>query len=431
MLLQNPLFYFKHLLKSYPNSYLAEDEGQIIIGIDCEYLSGDDLDALKSQLQAGIDEFNASKDAKSASTAWFAGLFGVLSYEAVYSFERLGDIKPALYDFPVYCYAKARAYLYYDKQSKLYECIGDDLYFKELQNLKDEPSKAKPKGIFCQTISDLKAQEAHYKACIKKAKEYIKSGDIFQVVPSQTLHLYSNLDPLEFYECLKRQNPSHYMYYYPTPFGIVAGSSPELVMKINAGEIFVAPIAGTRPRGVDANDDERLAAELLNDPKEIAEHKMLVDLARNDVGKFALPGSVRVKNLMHIERFESVMHIVSEVYAKKDGGDNFDVLSVVFPAGTLSGSPKIRAMQIINELESHARGIYGGGIGFWHFNGDMQMAILIRSCFFVPRGGAYDVYIGAGSGIVYDSNEDAEYAEICNKRKSCAKIFERFAGEQN
>lgn len=427
MLLAQPLFYFKHLLKIWPNSYLAEDGGQIIIGIDCDYLSGDNLNDFKAKLNECTKAFNESADLK---FAWFAGLFGVLSYEAVYSFEKLGDIKPSLYKMPMYCYAKARAYLYYDKQSKLYECLGDEKYFKELEILKDESLQdlGKQNDIFCEILSDLDAQKAHFTAIIEKAKEYIKSGDIFQVVLSNTLHLYSNLDPLVFYECLKKQNPSHYMYYYPTPFGIIAGSSPELVMKIKADEIFVSPIAGTRARGIDANDDERLANELLHDEKELAEHKMLVDLARNDVGKFALGGSVRVKNLMHIERFESVMHIVSDVLAKKDSAfDNFDVLSVVFPAGTLSGSPKIRAMQIINELETHARGIYGGGIGFWHFNGDMQMAILIRSAMFIERKNAYDVYIGAGAGIVYDSNANAEYAEICNKRKSCQKIFTHFA----
>lgn len=423
MLLAQPLFYFKHLLKIWPNSYLAEDGEQIIIGIDCAYLSGDDLNELKAKLNESAKEFNQSDDLK---FAWFAGLFGLLSYEAVYKFEKLGDKKPALYKMPVYCYAKASAYLYYDKHSKIYECLGDQKYFKDLQNLQN-PKTNEQDSIFCKILSDLDAQKQHFKSIIEEAKEYIKSGDIFQVVLSKTLHLYSNLDPLVFYECLKNQNPSHYMYYYPTPFGVVAGSSPELVMKIKGDEIFVSPIAGTRARGIDANDDERLAQDLLNDEKELAEHKMLVDLARNDVGKFAVAGSVRVKDLMHIERFESVMHIVSDVYAKKDKKfDNFDVLSVVFPAGTLSGSPKIRAMQIINELETHARGIYGGGIGFWHFNGDMQMAILIRSAMFKARENAYDVYIGAGAGIVYDSDANAEYIEICNKRKSCQKIFTQF-----
>lgn len=415
MLLGEPLFYFNEILKSYPNSYLAEDEGQIIIGIDCEYISGDDLNLIKTALK------NGKKDNK----CWFAGLFGVMSYEAVYGFEKIAEIKKSLYDFPTFCYANARAYLYYDMQSKLYSHFGERKYFESLEKL--EPKELDIKSSNKAVIkSDLAAEKLEFQKSIEKAKEYINSGDAFQIVLSKTLHLKSAFNPLEFYTELKRSNPSHYMYYFPTPFGVVAGSSPELVMKIRGNEIFVAPIAGTRPRGVDANDDERLANELLSDPKEIAEHKMLVDLARNDIGKFAKASSVRVKNLMHIEKFESVMHIVSEVYGQKeDGKDSFDVLGVVFPAGTLSGSPKIRAMQIINELETHARGIYGGGIGFWHFSGDMQMAILIRTAMFVPDGsGSNDVYIGAGAGIVYDSKAENEYAEICNKRKSCAKLFD-------
>lgn len=414
MLLKEPLFYFKQILEKYPNSYLAEDSDQIIIGIDCAYISGDNFSLLKREIKSG---------AKTAQS-WFAGLFGVLSYESVHSFEKIGEKKAGLYDFPTFCYANAKSYLYYEKQSKLYSYFGEHKYFEFLSDEWVEP-KAKS-DVSYEILSDFEAEKEDFERAIAKAKEYIASGDAFQIVLSKTLHLHSNLAPLEFYERLKKANPSNYMFYFPSPFGVVAGSSPELVMQIKRGEIFVAPIAGTRPRGADANEDERLANELLSDEKEIAEHKMLVDLARNDVGKFAKAGSVRVKNLMHIERFESVMHIVSDVYASLDEGrSSFDALGVIFPAGTLSGSPKIRAMQIINELEPHARGIYGGGIGFWHFSGDMQMAILIRSAMFVPdKNGCHDVYIGAGAGIVYDSVAKNEYTEICNKRKSCLKIFE-------
>lgn len=419
MLLKEPLFYFKQILEKYPNSYLAEDSEQIIIGIDCAYISGDDFALLKREIE------NGAKTAQS----WFAGLFGVLSFEAVYSFEKIGEKKAGLYEFPTFCYANAKSYLYYEKQSKLYSYFGEHKYFEFLSDEWRENEAKNEAGnsrFSYEILSDLEAEKKDFEKAIERAKEYICSGDAFQIVLSKTLHLRSNLAPLSFYERLKKANPSNYMFYFPTPFGVVAGSSPELVMQIKRGEIFVAPIAGTRPRGVDANHDERLAKELLSDEKEIAEHKMLVDLARNDVGKFAKASSVKVKNLMHIERFESVMHIVSEVYGTLDERrSSFDALRVIFPAGTLSGSPKIRALQIINELETHARGIYGGGIGFWHFSGDMQMAILIRSGFFVPsKNGANDVYIGAGAGIVYDSIAQNEYAEICNKRKSCLKIFE-------
>ena len=196
-------------------------------------------------------------------------------------------------------------------------------------------------------------------------------------------------------------------------------------------QIFVAPIAGTRPRGIDANDDERLKNELINDQKELAEHKMLIDLARNDIGRVSNAKSVVVKNPMHIQYYESVMHIASEVYGvKKQELDAFDVIRSVFPAGTLSGTPKIRAMQIISELETGARNIYGGGIGFLHFNGDVQMAILIRSAIFVPRAdGNSDVFVGAGAGIVYDSQSEREYAEICHKRASVVNVFKNNASQ--
>ncbi len=214
----------------------------------------------------------------------------------------------------------------------------------------------------------------------------IKSGDVFQVVLGEILEVGTNLGSLDFYERLKKNNPSPYMFHFPTPYGCVAGSSPELIMEIKKDEIFVAPIAGTRSRGANAEADAALERELLNDEKELAEHRMLIDLARNDIGKFAAPASVRVQNAMRIVRYESVMHIVSEVYGSKPRGVSaFEVLGTIFPAGTLSGSPKIRAMQIINELERYERGIYGGGIGFWRFNGDVMQAILIRSAIFVNR----------------------------------------------
>ena len=221
---------------------------------------------------------------------------------------------------------------------------------------------------------------------VEAAKEKIKSGDVFQVVLGEILEVGTNLGSLEFYERLKKNNPSPYMFHFPTPYGCVAGSSPELIMEIKKDEIFVAPIAGTRSRGANAEADAALERELLSDEKELAEHRMLIDLARNDIGKFAAPASVRVQNAMRVVRYESVMHIVSEVYGTKPRGVSaFEVLSTIFPAGTLSGSPKIRAMQIINELERYERGIYGGGIGFWRFSGDVMQAILIRSAIFLNR----------------------------------------------
>lgn len=428
MLLYDPITYLREILKRYPNSYLAEDEVQAIIGINCEYIYGDDLSKL---------EFATKGREKICE---FAGLFGIASWNMTRKFENTGDVKPAPYEFPTYFYADAKAYLHYDKQSKIYSFYGSGEYFSKLEYVSEDISEKKE--LFYEMITNLDAEKSHFLNAVEKAKNYIKSGDIFQVVLGEILHLRSNLDALNFYEILKTQNPSQYMYYFPTPFGTISGSSPELVMQIKKGEIFVAPIAGTRARGNDANEDERLKNELLSDEKELAEHRMLVDLARNDVGKFAKCGSIKVKNLAHIEKFESVMHIVSEVYGeKRDDKGALDVFSVVFPAGTLSGSPKIRAMQIINELESSGRGIYGGALGFWHFNGDAQQAILIRSAIFVNsdvnshvnldvNSRVSDVFIGAGAGIVWDSQAQNEYAEIQNKRRSCVKIFEENCKEK-
>lgn len=417
MLLQEPVVYLREILSSYPNSYLAEDTTQAIIGIDCEYIWGDDLSKLKFAYENG----NKICD--------FAGLFGVMGYDVVYKFENIGDKKESIYEFPTYFYADAKAYLHYDKQSKIYSFYGNDAYFSNLKDAK--PHNPEFKNGFYKVNTDLNLEKEHFKNAIKKAKEYIKNGDIFQVVLSEILELESNLKALDFYETLKVKNPSPYMFYFPTLFGVVAGSSPELVMQIKKGEIFAAPIAGTRGRGKDANEDEVLKKDLLSDEKELSEHKMLIDLARNDISKFAKQGSIKVKNPMHVEYFESVMHIVSEVYGqKRDDKSAFDVLSVVFPAGTLSGSPKIRAMQIIGELELSSRGIYGGGIGFWHFNGDVQMAILIRSAIFIAKDDEISkVFIGAGAGIVWDSNSENEYSEICKKRRSCVKVFEQSCKE--
>nr|WP_314118677.1 anthranilate synthase component I family protein [uncultured Campylobacter sp.] len=421
MLLEEPLFYYREILKTHPQSYLAEDDAQVIIGIDCDYFDGFKMsfEALKLK----FDEVKSAKEGASEfKNASFAGLFGVLGYDIVRAFENIGAPKQALYDFPPFFYADAANYLHYDKISKIYDFYGKDAkIYESLRELSSQASQQSsveegaapqsaartdtaikseaksqnaPKSapqkreLKFKILTDLGAEESHFSAMVEAAKEKIKSGDVFQVVLGEILKIGTNLGSLDFYERLKKNNPSPYMFHFPTPYGCVAGSSPELIMEIKKDEIFVAPIAGTRSRGANAEADAALERELLSDEKELAEHRMLIDLARNDIGKFAAPASVRVQNAMRVVRYESVMHIVSEVYGSKPRGISaFEVLSTIFPAGTLSGSPKIRAMQIINELERYERGIYGGGIGFWRFSGDVMQAILIRSAIFVNRGG--------------------------------------------
>ncbi|EAJ9231440.1 anthranilate synthase component I family protein, partial [Campylobacter coli] len=254
-----------------------------------------------------------------------------------------------------------------------------------------------------------------------KAKEYLLSGDIFQVVLSKQLCIEHNFDSFEFYETLSELNPSAYMFYFPTQYGVVLGSSPEFLLKIKNKEIFLAPIAGTR--NLDENSDIlKLEKDLLSDEKELSEHKMLVDLARNDASKFGT--NTRVENLFSITRNKFVMHIVSEVYATMDKQANiFDIIGAVFPAGTLSGAPKIRALEIINELENLDRGVYGGAVGFLNFNEDVVLAIIIRSAFFKEN----KAFIASGAGIVLQSDPQKEYEEICAKRKALLVSFEKMA----
>lgn len=415
MLLLEPIKLFKNILKRYPNSYLCEDKEQIIIGIDCVYIDG-----LKRDFSDLKAEFNAlvlgSQDMPS-----FAGLFGVLSWDFTRFFEDIAKAAKAPYDFPPYLFANAKAYLHYEKRSKIYSFYGDSSYQKEYENIPDGPGDESKEYSFSYISSEQKESE-HFLDMVQKAKEYLASGDVFQVVLASQLCLKTNLDTLKFYQELCKANPSPYMFYFPTPYGIVVGSSPELVFSKVGDELFIAPIAGTAPRGADLNEDERIKQALLSDEKELAEHAMLIDLARNDLGRVCAAKSVSVKNAMNVKFFQKVMHIESEVYAKLASGlDAFDALASIFPAGTLSGTPKIRAMQIISELEASGRGIYGGGIGFLRFNGDALIAILIRSAIFVKDR----VFIGAGAGIVFDSKPQKELEEIRHKRASLESIFTR------
>lgn len=418
MLLEKPIFYYKEILKLYPNSYLAEDERQVIVGINCAYFGGESLGELKEI----FDRY------KTRQISPFAGLFGVMSYNIVKTIEVIRGNKNRLYNFPNFYYANATSYLHYDKMSKIYTIYGDenkDLE-KTLENL--SPKIELVKEYSYKILTNLEDEKTHFTDMIAKAKDYIAKGDVFQVVLGEILSVETDLNSLDFYERLKQNNQSPYMFHFPTEFGDVVGSSPELVFELRDGTIFVAPIAGTRKRGKDATEDEKLKNELLRDEKELAEHKMLIDLARNDISRVAKPTSVSVSKAMSVVKYESVMHIISEVRGKIDTKfDAFDAFKSIFPAGTLSGSPKIRAMQIINELESYDREIYGGGLGFWHFNGDAQMAILIRSAIFSGS----KAFIGAGAGIVYDSKATNEYDEICNKRNSCFKVIKELAKEQN
>ena len=258
------------------------------------------------------------------------------------------------------------------------------------------------------------SQQAHMQA-VERAKEYIVDGDIMQVVLSQRMSTPYKAPPLDLYRALRCLNPSPYMFFFNFGDFHVAGSSPEILVRLEEGEVTVRPIAGTRPRGKTDAEDLALEQELLADPKELAEHLMLIDLGRNDVGRIAETGSVKVTDKMVIERYSHVMHIVSHVTGRlATGFTPIDVLRATFPAGTLSGAPKIRAMEIIDELEPVKRGIYGGAVGYLSWTGNMDTAIAIRTAVIKDQ----TLYIQAGGGIVADSVPLTEWEETLNKRRA-------------
>ncbi len=259
-----------------------------------------------------------------------------------------------------------------------------------------------------------------YSEKVEKIKQYIVDGHVFQTVLSQRWTVETGQDGFSLYRELRELNPSPYMYYFQYGDFEIIGSSPEMVVKQKDGKVLTCPIAGTRPRGKDEEEDQKLAKSLMADPKEKAEHVMLVDLARNDMGRIAEFGTVKVTEFMNIQKYSHVMHIVSLVEGRKKGIYHpLDLVNAFLPAGTLSGAPKVRAMEIIDELESLRRGLYGGAIGYIDFNGDMDFCITIRTM--IKKG--KNVYIQAGAGIVADSVPENEYKECCNKVRALANVL--------
>ena len=280
------------------------------------------------------------------------------------------------------------------------------------------PELARPAtvpGELPESAFESEVGEAGYSAMVERVKEYTLAGDVMQVVPSQRLSTPFNAEPINLYRALRRLNPSPYMFYLDLDDFHIVGSSPEILARVEHGEITLRPIAGTRRRGHTEAEDRAMEAELLADPKEIAEHLMLIDLGRNDVGRVAETGSVVVTDQMVVERYSHVMHIVSNVTGKlKAGFSAMDVLRASLPAGTLSGAPKVRAMEIIDELEPVKRGVYGGAVGYLGFNGNMDTAIAIRTA--VIKNGR--LYVQAGGGIVADSVPRLEWKETMNKARA-------------
>jgi anthranilate synthase component 1 len=267
-----------------------------------------------------------------------------------------------------------------------------------------------------------------FERAVEACKEYIRAGDIFQVVLSQRLRVDSGADPMDIYRALRVINPSPFMFFLRTQNATLLGSSPEIMVRVENGRVTSRPLAGTRPRGATPEEDRRLEAELLADPKERAEHVMLVDLARNDVGRVAQFGSVQISDIMHVERYSHVMHIVSNVVGDlRPEFTSLDALRVSVPAGTVSGAPKVRAMQIIDKFEPTKRGPYGGAVGYIDYSGNMDTCIALRTM--VLSGGHIDVQ--AGAGLVADSVPEREFEETLNKARAlllAVQIAERGFG---
>ncbi|MEY4982336.1 MAG: hypothetical protein RIR62_602 [Pseudomonadota bacterium] len=260
-----------------------------------------------------------------------------------------------------------------------------------------------------------------YKAAVERAKDYIRAGDIFQVVPSQRWTQSFELPPFAFYRSLRRTNPSPFLFFFNFGGYQVVGASPEILVRLRDGEVTIRPIAGTRKRGATPEEDRALEADLLADRKELAEHLMLLDLGRNDVGRVAKVGSVRPTEKFIIERYSHVMHIVSNVVGDlADGEDALSALLAGLPAGTVSGAPKVRAMEIIDELEPEKRGVYGGGVGYFAANGEMDFCIALRTAVLKDQ----KLYIQAGGGVVYDSDPEAEFQETVNKSRALRRAAE-------
>ncbi|TBV81822.1 MAG: anthranilate synthase component I [Desulfobulbaceae bacterium] len=393
-----------------------------------EHLRGDPLKILEKLL---TDLNPAVFDA--SLPRFCGGAVGFLGYDMVRFIERLPAATPSISAIPESSFLIPGMLLIHDNLRQRLtmvnwvDCAGADdperLLIQAGRNLDRVVAALNrpltlpllteaPEGAAAQPEFAANMSPAAFRAMVMKAKEYIRSGDIIQVVLSQRFQTTTAVLPLKLYRALRHINPSPYLFYLKLDDLIQIGSSPEILVRLTGDDIALRPIAGTRPRGRDREEDLALARELLADPKERAEHLMLVDLGRNDVGRVAAYGSVKVHDLLAIERYSHVMHIVSGVHAKLAADKNqFDVIRACFPAGTVSGAPKIRAMEIIEELEPQRRGPYAGAVGYFGFSGNMDFCITIRT--FVMLGS--ELWVQAGAGIVADSDPESELVETINK----------------
>ncbi len=369
---------------------------------------------------------------------FFGGAIGYLSYDMVRYIEELPDLARKDLDIHDFSFMITDTLVVFDNVDHTVKIIcnafiedgkaPEDVYREATEKIKELVRRLKEgslkkeedgrKGVV--PVSSNFRKEDFLKA-VERVKEYIRAGDVIQTVISQRFETEKRAPSFDIYRALRITNPSPYMFFLRTSGIELAGSSPEILVRVEDGKVTVRPIAGTRRRGKDEEEDKRLEEELLSDPKERAEHVMLVDLGRNDVGRVSEAGTVRVNEFMVVERYSQVMHIVSNVEGTlKEGLDSIDALKACFPAGTLTGAPKIRAMEIIEEIEPHKRGVYGGAVGYIGFQGNMDMCITIRTVLIKDKA----IYVQAGAGVVADSVPEKEYEETVNKAKAVLKAVE-------
>ncbi len=370
------------------------------------------------------------------------GAVGYVGYEAATAFEKVPRHDNDELGVPDFCFMHAEIVVAFDHARRVMQVIAPtrpggapDLAYDSalkridgyLRRIDQGPRGAElgNVGVTCEVPLVEHTSREEYVSQVERAKEHIAAGDIFQVVLSQRFSAPYDGDGIDLYRVLRAVNPSPYMFYVRTRDVTLVGSSPEPLVRVEGDEVLTRPLAGTRPRGASASEDGRLRADLLSDEKERAEHVMLVDLGRNDLGRVSAPGSVSVDELMEVEYYSHVMHIVSNVTGTlAPGKDAFDALEATFPAGTVSGAPKVRAMEIIRELEPAARGPYAGTVGYFGLDGAMDMCITIRTV--VLAGGT--AYLQSGAGIVADSDPEKEYEECRHKARALHKALELAAG---
>ncbi|MEE8189314.1 MAG: anthranilate synthase component I [Kiloniellales bacterium] len=469
---ETPVSALMKLAKGQPNAFLFESvEGGAIIGrysflgikpdviwrcsgdkAEINRRAGEDPEAFETLNAGALDSLRALVaesriELPPELPPMAAAVVGYMGYDTVRLMERLPDTNPDVLGVPDAMFLRPTVMAVFDRledqltlvtpvwpregvaekaayeaaSARLAAAVADFERPLSFQRAPDDKAATLPEA-------ESNITREAYHGIVERAKEYIRAGDIFQVVPSQRFRLPFELPPLALYRALRRLNPSPFLFFLDFGGFTIVGSSPEILVRLREGTVTIRPIAGTRPRGKTPAEDRALAEELLADPKERAEHLMLLDLGRNDVGRVAKVGSVKVTEDFLVERYSHVMHIVSNVEGELDPAyDAVTALIAGFPAGTVSGAPKVRAMEIIDELESERRGIYAGAVGYFGANGDMDTCIALRTA--VIKDGI--MYVQAGGGVVADSDPEAEYQETRNKARALMRAAEeavRFAG---